>query len=74
VKHLDEKSLYSLGKWIRRKWFSCIEKHSEAEAQLEKLGVELDVLKTAWAEQVQVQTRPTASKRSLAYTHCRRSP
>jgi hypothetical protein len=70
VKHLDEKSLYLLGKWIHRKWFNCIERRNEAEAQLEKLGVELDVLKAAWAEQVQVQTRPTASKLSLANAHC----
>jgi DNA repair exonuclease SbcCD ATPase subunit len=62
VKHLDEKSLYSLGKWIHRKWFSCIERHVEAEAQLEKLGVPLEVLRAAWLEQVHVQTQPVASK------------
>ena len=58
IKHLDQKSLESLGNWLRRRWFYCQEKKHVASAELEQLDVPMVQLRSEWAAQLKEQTKP----------------
>ena len=61
VRHLDDRSLIGLGKWLQRKWNMTQDKKAVLEANLAVLsqkGVTQEVLKEEWNNQVQEQTKP----------------
>jgi hypothetical protein len=58
VEYLDEKSLQAFGHWLCRKWQTCQQRQSIAQAELDKLTVADDVLRACWADQVKEQTKP----------------
>lgn len=61
IKHLDNKSLESLGIWLRRRWFHCQTKKGVAEAALTEVAMEENALRAEWKAQVKAQTKPAPS-------------
>lgn len=47
-----------LGHWLQRRWFACQSKKSIVEAELEKLNISDNLLRSEWAAQVAEQTKP----------------
>ncbi|KDR79080.1 hypothetical protein GALMADRAFT_136978 [Galerina marginata CBS 339.88] len=70
VKHIDEKSLLSLGNWLQRKWKTTVEKKNAACEGLQPildLGYTEDVLQNEWKAQIIEQTKPlTKQSKHLA--------
>ncbi|EDR08571.1 uncharacterized protein LACBIDRAFT_296860 [Laccaria bicolor S238N-H82] len=62
VKHLDKKSFDMMGKWLQRKWLTCLERKIEAEEILNELGFEISLLENEWKQQVAAQTKPLAQQ------------
>src|SRR6266511_3605273 len=61
IKHLDMKSLHSLGAWLSRKWMKLIDRRANVQKILQGLaeqGKSLDFLDNQWKEQVKDQTMP----------------
>ena len=61
IKHLDVKSLASLGTWLSGKWMKLIERKANVEIMLQDLakqGRSLAFLDNQWKEQVKEQTTP----------------
>jgi hypothetical protein len=50
--------LEGLGHWLQRRWFACQRKKSIAEAELQKLNIPEDLLRSEWEAQVSEQTKP----------------
>jgi len=57
IKHLDKKSLQSLGQWLLRRWLHCQHKREAAQMELDKIDVPEDVLREEWAAQLREQTK-----------------
>jgi hypothetical protein len=62
VKHLEAKSLLSLGHWLSRKWQQCQTKKTVVTAELARLRISEDELREQWALQLQYQTQPATSR------------
>jgi hypothetical protein len=62
IKHLDNKSLERLGHWLHRRWYHCQRKKADAIAELNRLSIPEDELRSEWAAQVREQTKPAPSK------------
>jgi hypothetical protein len=62
IKHLDQKSLEGLGNWLRRRWYHCQSKKAAAEAELQKLGIPEQELRSQWAAQIAEQTKAAPRK------------
>ncbi|KAF8868227.1 hypothetical protein CPB84DRAFT_1697044 [Gymnopilus junonius] len=61
VKHLDNLSIFGMGKWIQRKWKSTLERKEHSLKTLTAVystGVTEEVLRQEWADQVKEQTKP----------------
>lgn len=61
IKHLDQKSMLSLGKWLQRKWVATHKRKREAKEilmQLQKNDITEDLLRSEWQLQVIEQTKP----------------
>jgi hypothetical protein len=61
IKHLDMRSLHSLGLWLSRKWLACHRRKQDAIAFLTDLyrsHLTEDTLRKEWAAQVKEQTKP----------------
>ena len=61
VKHLDERSLMGLGRWLGRKWSAMFLKRAEALVVLDRLELEgwsYEDLDAQWKAQVYEQTKP----------------
>ena len=69
IKHLDNKSLERLGHWLRRRWYHCQQKKADAIAELNRLGIPEEELRSEWAAQVHEQTQPAPSKFLSPFPH-----
>jgi hypothetical protein len=49
-----------MGKWLQRKWLTCLQRKIEAEEILNELGFEISLLENEWKQQVAAQTKPLA--------------
>jgi hypothetical protein len=58
IQHLDNKSLEHLGHWLRRRWYHCQRKKADASAELKRLAIPEQELRSEWAAQVREQTKP----------------
>jgi hypothetical protein len=61
IKALDQKSLLSMGSWIRRKWIAMDIRRKDAEEELLEIynkGYTEDLLREEWKQQVAEQTKP----------------
>lgn len=58
VRFLDNKSLMNLGDWLYRKWTICDKRRGSAMEILSAVGIDLDVLRNEWQDQVKEQTKP----------------
>ncbi|KAJ7639516.1 hypothetical protein FB45DRAFT_977229 [Roridomyces roridus] len=58
LKAEDEKNLFDLGKWLKRRTLHSVQKRAEAEGILEECGVELEELREEWEKQLTAQTKP----------------
>ncbi|KAJ3714474.1 hypothetical protein C8R42DRAFT_726479 [Lentinula raphanica] len=54
----SDEALYKIGLWLRRKVLACDEKLKEADAVLQRCGVDEDVLRREWRAQIKAQTKP----------------
>jgi len=52
------KSLQDLGSWLNRKWIKCQKRKTQALADLDELGIAIEVLRAEWAAQIKEQTKP----------------
>jgi hypothetical protein len=55
-------SFEMMGKWLQRKWLTCLERKIEAEEVLNELGLETPLLVSEWKQQVAAQTKPLAQQ------------
>ncbi|KIJ59164.1 hypothetical protein HYDPIDRAFT_64446, partial [Hydnomerulius pinastri MD-312] len=58
VRHLDRKSIATLGQWLLRRWKGCQSCKELVERALGAIGVDEEVLQAEWKAQVQHQTKP----------------
>lgn len=58
VTYNDEQSLRRLGRWLRRKWYQCLSRLTDAEQDVHNSGHSSEVLRAEWLLQVQAQTKP----------------
>ncbi|KAL0568779.1 hypothetical protein V5O48_013194, partial [Marasmius crinis-equi] len=58
VRHSEEESLTTLAQWLVRKRSNAYSREWQANEELRKCGVNEEVLKEQWAEQVKSQTKP----------------
>jgi hypothetical protein len=47
-----------LGSWLNRKWINCQKRKTQAQADLDELGIDMEVLRAEWAAQIKEQTKP----------------
>lgn len=66
VMHLDKKSLFTLGSWLRRRWDRCEALLEEAEEKLRGIDVTKDILRREWQAQVRFQTKPVPRMYTLS--------
>lgn len=57
-----------LGHWLRRRWYHCQNKKAVAEAELQKLGIPEQQLRSEWAAQIAEQTKPVPRMFYLSLT------
>lgn len=60
MKFLDERSLKTLGDWLKRKWHNCQERRLKAQQAFDEANVSEDIIRQEWKAQVTEQTKPLA--------------
>ncbi len=61
IKHLDEKSLFGLGKWLNRKWIIVFLRNQDAADILKSVyseGFMEEIIRSEWIKQVNEQIKP----------------
>lgn len=65
---MDDKSLQTLGDWLKRKWENCQQRRLKAEQNFDAVNLHEDVIRQEWNAQIIEQTKPLA--RTWIYLKC----